>query len=88
MEVAGATIVSQNPPDSDSPTFNGQVDLTFDRDLPPVTAGMGMVYGAPAMRGQGSTIEDNLVEETYGGRGVWVSGAQGLTVQRNVLRRN
>jgi hypothetical protein len=87
MEVGGATIVSQNPPDSDSPTFNGQVDLTFDRDLTSVAPGMGMVYGTPGMRGQGSTIEDSLVEDTFGGRGVWVSGVQGVAVQRNVIRR-
>lgn len=87
MEIAGATIVSQTPPDSDSPIFDAQVDLLFDRDLPPLAAGAAMVYGTPAMRGQGSTIEDNLVEDTYGGRGVWVSGAQGVTVQRNVIRR-
>ncbi len=87
MEIPGATIVSQEPPDSDSPAFNGQVNLTFDRDLPLITAGMGMVYSAPTMRGQGSTIDDNLVEDTYGGRGVWLSGTQGVTVQRNVIRR-
>lgn len=87
MEISGATIVSQNPLDSDSPIDNGQVDLTFDSDLPPVAAGMFIVYAAPAMRGQGSTIEGNVAEDIYAGRGVWVSGVQGLTVQGNVLRR-
>jgi hypothetical protein len=85
-EFPGATIISQTPPDSVSPTFDGQVVLTFDQDLPTLTPGMEMVYAAPEMRGQGSIIAHNTVENTYGGRGVWVSGAQGITVQSNVLR--
>ena len=87
MEIAGATIVFQNRPETDPIVFNGQVDLTFDIDLPPVAPGMGMVFAAAAMRGQGSTIEDNLAEDTYGGRGIWLSGLKGMTVQRNVMRR-
>jgi hypothetical protein len=85
LEITGATIVSQNPADSVLP---GLVDLTVDQDLPALTAGMAMVYADPSMRGQGSTIEDNIVEDTYGGRGVWLSGTVGVTVQRNVIRRS
>jgi uncharacterized protein (TIGR03437 family) len=85
-EFAGATIVAQDPPDSVSPP-DGQVVLTFDQALPSITAGMGMAYASPSMRGQGSIIEDNLVEDTYGGRGIWIPGVEGVTVQRNVLRR-
>src|SRR5262249_43813358 len=39
-EIPGATIVSQNPPETVILEYNGQVDLTFDADLPAVTAGM------------------------------------------------
>ncbi len=56
-------------------------------DLPLLAPGTILVLGSPALRGQGSTIEDNLVEDTYGGRGVWLAGVEGVTVQRNVLRR-
>jgi Putative binding domain, N-terminal len=83
----GGTIVSQSPPDSVSPQFNGPVTLTFDRDLPTLTAGTIMVFGSASDQGLGSTIEDNLVQDTYGGRGIWISGANGITVRRNVLRR-
>jgi len=87
LESTGGIIASQDPPDSSGPSYFGQVTLTFDRDLPALAAGTIMVFGSPANRGQGSTIEDNLVEDTYGGRGVWLAGGQGIIVQRNVLRR-
>lgn len=83
QESDGATIVSQDPPDSDAPTLNGEVDLTLDRDLPSLGAGTGIVFGTPDSRGAGSRIEDNTVEDVLLGRGIWVSGAQGVTVQRN-----
>ncbi len=46
-----------------------------------------MAFAGAAQRYQGSTIEDNLVEDTYGGHGVWLPGVQSVTVQRNVVRR-
>jgi hypothetical protein len=86
-ESTGATIVSQVPSDVPNPTPDGQVVLTFNQDLPTLTPGVGMVYADPNLRGQGSIIQDNLVEDTYGGRGVWLSGVEDVTVRRNVLRR-
>lgn len=87
LESTGGTVVAQIPPDSDAPMFGGEVVLTFDRDLPALAAGTQMVYGSAAMRGQGSSIENNTVEDTYGGRGVWISGMRGLLVQGNTIRR-
>ena len=46
--------------------FEGNVDLTFDRDLPSIPAGTIMTFGSAAMRSQGSTFEDNVVEDIYG----------------------
>jgi hypothetical protein len=83
QELPGATIVSQEPPDTDTPTLNGEVDLTLDQDLPNVSAGMYLVLGTPEMRGAGSRIEDNTVTDILMGRGIWVSGNHGVTVQRN-----
>jgi hypothetical protein len=83
QELPGATIVSQDPPDADSPTLNGEVDLTLDQDLPNISAGMYLVFGTPDMRGAGSMIEDNTVTDVLMGRGIWVSGNQGVTIQRN-----
>ena len=85
LEFGGATIVAQNPPDPGS--YYGQVTLTFDQNLPTLPAGTIMVYASPLMRGQGSTIEDSTVEDTHSGRGIWIDGAEGVTIARNVLRR-
>jgi hypothetical protein len=86
LEFGGATIVSQNPPDP-ATVYGGQVTLTFNQNLPPLPAGAIMVYASPQMRGQGSTIEDCIVEDTHGGRGIWINGGEGITIARNVLRR-
>jgi hypothetical protein len=86
VEQAGATIVSQDPPDSVNVGFFDQVNLTFDRDLPPTTLGDGLVFGAPDMRGSGSSIEDNLVEDSFG-RGMFLGGLENVVIQRNVIRR-
>jgi hypothetical protein len=82
-EIGGATIVSQSPSDTDFPLANGEIDLTFDRALPALQPGMELVYADPNRRGSGSTIEDNVSEGFIIGRGVWVSGSEGVTVQRN-----
>jgi hypothetical protein len=81
----GGVILSQDPPDSPYPSYNGAVTLTFDRNLPALAQGAIMVF-ASEWTGRGSTIEDNLVEDTYGGRGVWLSGVNDVAVERNVLR--
>lgn len=81
----GGVIVSQDPPDSEFPSFNGSVTLTFDRNLPALAPGTIMIFNFGWI-GQGSTIEDNVVQNTYGGRGVWLSGTRGIAVERNVIR--
>ena len=86
LESTGGIIVSQNPPD-DPNLSSTNVNLTFDRNLPTLAPGTIMTFGSSAMRGQGSTVEDTLIEDTYGGRGIWLSGVEGVTVQRNVVRR-
>ena len=84
-EIAGATIVSQSPADSNSPTLNGTVELTFDRDLPTVADSYGMVFANAPDRGAGSTIEENEVQEISFGRGVYIAGAEGVTVDHNTI---
>lgn len=85
-EIAGGVIVSQSPPDGRQLEFNGLVVLTLDRDLPALPANATMVFADPEMRGSGSTIEDNVVERIPFGRGIWISGTIGSTVQRNIVR--
>jgi len=84
-EVSGATIISQDPPDSNSPVFDGPVVLTFDRGLPTLSSGFGMVFANPDQRGEGSSIEDNRVGEVPFGRGIWIGGSEGVTIQGNEI---
>ncbi|WP_263357029.1 hypothetical protein [Acidicapsa ligni] len=88
-ELAGAAIVSQSPAGSSSPTLNGTVDLTFDRDLPTtIAAGYGMVFAKAEDRGAGSSIEGNEVKEISFGRGVYIAGAEGVSVERNRIEHS
>ncbi len=80
-----AHIVSQSPAYSDPPAA-GSVTLTFDQDLPALQNGFGMIYGDPANRGAGSVIEDNLIQDVYSARGIYLGGVASVTVQRNVIR--
>lgn len=82
-ELGGATIVSQQPPDSVPPVFGGPVSVTFDANLPTLAAGFGMVLADPASRGNGSSIEDNVASDVLFGRGVYGAGNIGLTVADN-----
>ena len=86
-ELGGATIVSQQPPDSVPPVFGGAVSLTFDANLPTLAAGFGMVLADPASRGNGSSIEKNVASDVLFGRGVYGAGNIGLTVAGNRIGR-
>jgi hypothetical protein len=83
VESASATIVSQTPPDSPTPVFNGNVALTFNRDLPTISTGAGVAVADPAARGAGSSIEDNVAKDIVFGRGIWVAGADNVRIERN-----
>ncbi|MBV8216096.1 MAG: right-handed parallel beta-helix repeat-containing protein [Verrucomicrobia bacterium] len=85
QELAGATIVSQNPPDSTPPVFDGTVTITFDQDLPALAQGSEMVSAGPDSRGAGSSIENNVVGEVPFGRGIWVGGAEGVKIESNSI---
>jgi hypothetical protein len=87
VESSPFTIVSQTPPETTLPVFNGQVVLTFASDLPTLAPGTGMAVADAADRGAGSSIEDNEVRDIVFGRGIWVSGADGVDVARNRVGR-
>lgn len=85
-EVAGGVVLSQDPPDSRDVASGGSVTLTFDRDLPALAAGDEMVFASADLRSGGSTVEDNVVESTVPGRGIYLGGIENVVVQRNVIR--
>jgi hypothetical protein len=84
-ELNGATIVSQQPPDSVPPLFGGAVTVTFDANLPTLAPGFGMALADPTSGGIGSSIEKNVVSDVLFGRGVHGAGNIGLTVAGNKI---
>jgi hypothetical protein len=86
--LSGAHITSQNPPFSDPPSSASPVTVTFDRDLPTLSKGFGMIFGDAANRGAGSMIEYNVVEDVLSARGIYLGGVSGVTVHNNTVRRS
>lgn len=86
VEISGGVLESQAPPDSNSPVNEGQVVLTFAADLPTIPANAGVNFADPALRAAQSTIEDNVVEDTPFGHGIFVGGSVQVTVQRNLVK--
>lgn len=82
----GGSILSQDPPYSDPPN-QSSANIVLDQDLPSMQKGFGMIYGDPQNRGAGSAIQDNLIEDVFSARGIYLGGVSGVTVQRNVIRR-
>jgi len=84
-KVAGATIVSRDPPDSNSQTLDGSVELTFDQDLPMIAPGFGLAFAHASDRGAGSSIEGSEAQEISFGRGVYIAGAKEVKVEHNKI---
>lgn len=82
QELTGATIKSQEP---DTDPHAGTVTLTFDQPLPALAAGSGMTFASANQRGAGSSIERNRVENILFGRGIWIGGSVGITIQENIV---
>ena len=87
QELAGGRIVSQVPAYDAPAVSEGTVELEFDRGLPPLSRDAGMVYADAAQRGQGTVVENNLVEDVLNGRGIYLAGVVGVRVQGNTIRR-
>jgi hypothetical protein len=84
--LSGGHILSQDPPYSDPPNQNS-ANITLDQDLPALQKGFGMIYGDTQNRGAGSAIQDNLIEDVFSARGIYLGGVSGVMVQRNIIRR-
>ena len=81
-ELMGATIVSQNPPDSPSPVFNGR-STSHSIATCLVWQVPEMVFGARHCAAPGQRLRTNIIREKSSLYGIWVSGNEGVTVQRN-----
>ena len=86
MTIGYAKIIAQDARPA-TPSYNGQmVRLTFDRDLPPLGEGDGLIPADPSERGAGTMVQNNTVENVWSARGIFLGGVSGVTVQNNFVR--
>ena len=86
-EIAGGRILSQTPAYEAPLVSAGTVTVEFDRALPAASRDYGMVLATAEQRGQGTLVENNLVEDVLFARGIYLAGAVGITVRDNTVRR-
>ena len=80
-------LVSQSPAYEAAASYDQTAAYTFSADLPILQNGFGVIYGDPSNRGQGSVIENNIVEDVLFARGIFLGGVSGVVVQKNTIRR-
>lgn len=79
-------ILSQNPQYTDPPSSQ-TASLSFTQNPGTLQNGFGMIYADASNRGSGSVIENNIVEDVFSARGIYLGGVIGVTVQHNIIRR-
>ena len=80
-------LTGQSPAYEVAASYDQTATYVVGSDLPGLQNGFGVIFGDPANRGQGSVIEDNLVEDILFARGIFLGGVSGVVVQKNVVRR-
>jgi len=86
-EVGGGRLLSQDPSYESAVVSEGTVRLEFDRALPAVSQNSGLVFADAAARGEGTIVENNLVEDVRFARGIYLAGVTGVIVRGNTVRR-
>ncbi|MGA2600814.1 MAG: hypothetical protein ABSH09_27925 [Bryobacteraceae bacterium] len=84
--LSGTQILSQNPRYTDPPATQ-TATLSFTPNPGALQNGFGMIYASASNRGNGSVIENNVVEDVFSARGIYLGGVIGVTVQHNTIRR-
>jgi uncharacterized protein (TIGR03437 family) len=79
---------------SESPAFNKQTftinetfSITLDQPPAGLALGVGVVNNDPMQHGNGSTMQNNLVQEGVFSRGIWLSGVSNINVHDNFVQR-
>ncbi|HEV2687262.1 MAG TPA: hypothetical protein VGV35_01875 [Bryobacteraceae bacterium] len=80
-----ASIVAEDPPPSQQTGTPGElVTLTLDHAVS-VQANFGVTPSDPALRGGGTVIRGNLVQEEVFARGIYPAGVSNVTVTDNLI---
>ncbi len=84
--VAGtASIVAETPPPSQQTGAAGElITLTLDHVISGLQANFGVTPSDPSLRGAGSVIRGNLVQEEVFVRGIYTPGVENVTVSDNM----
>ena len=84
--VAGtASILAETPPPSQQTGASGElITLTLDHTIAGLQANFGITPSDPALRGSGSMISGNLVQEEVFVRGIYTPGVENVTVSDNM----
>jgi uncharacterized protein (TIGR03437 family) len=85
--VAGtATIVSEDPPPSQQTGASGElITLTLDHAINGLQANFGVTPSDPALRGSGTVIGGNLIQEENFVRGIYPAGVKNVTITDNMI---
>jgi uncharacterized protein (TIGR03437 family) len=83
--IGTATVVSENPPVSQQAGTGGElITLTLDHAITLATNG-GVTPTDPNLRGNGTVITGNLVEQQTFGRGIYPAGVANITIANNMI---
>ena len=86
--VATANIASESPPVSQQTFANEEtIALTLNQSVANLAVGVGMVDADASRHGNGSVIQNNLVQEGVFSRGIWLAGVTGISVHDNFIQR-
>lgn len=88
-ERKGTAVVTEMSPPYGSQTFlaNENVTVTFDRDVPTLSAGSGMYATNPNERGYGSKVLNNHIEQTNLARGILFAGIMNGEIRGNTIKK-
>lgn len=83
--VGTAKIVAENPMPNQQTGLTGElVTLTLDHTIAGLQANFGVTPSDPQLRGAGTVISGNLVQEEVFVRGIYPAGVQNVTVTDNM----
>jgi uncharacterized protein (TIGR03437 family) len=84
--VGTASIVAENPPPAQQTGAPGElITLTLDHTIAGLQANFGVTPSDPKLRGSGSVISGNLVQEEVFVRGIYPAGVENVTVTDNMI---
>src|SRR5579872_3565071 len=85
--VAGtATVIAEDPPPNQQTGAAGElITLTLDHAINGLQANFGVTPADPSLRGGGTVVANNLVQEENFVRGIYPAGVKNVTVNDNMI---